>query len=488
MPRMRSLRLTWSCIGVAALSLLGCYGSENTPLPRDANVADVSPDQRQTSAPDVLGDLPSTSDVAQGSDAYVAGVDAVPDVGTQAESNGGVDSSALDGGRTDTLAVGMDTGQDLGGLPDAQVDQSYHPDTPVDVVTDSALDRSGDGQSAQDSLQGGEAGSSVQWTLATLPYRVLDAEYSRALEAIVLITDSPDRALHIYNPETGGDVRVALPLSAVAVSVSPAGDRAAVAHDAHVTYVDLVAGSALKTCDVTSDAIDVVLAGNGWAYVFPMTDQWSAIHGIKLSDCSETLSSSSAIYAGTVAALHPSGTKIYGADRGLSPSDIERYDISTGSPVYAYDSPYHGDYPMCGNLWISNDGLRIFTACGRVFRSSDTKSEDMTYNGRLEGADSIRHVSHASASGKVLVIPAASTSSYPSNPDGDTLLRVHDYQFLTLDRTIQLPTIPGQGSTTFKGHGRFVFARSTGGAYYVVLQADATSGLLNDYAVGRMTP
>ena len=75
--------------------------------------------------------------------------------------------------------------------------------------------------------------------------------------------------------------------------------------------------------------------------------------------------------------LHPSGDYIYGADQGIFPSDIEKYDIRSGNLIYLYDSPYHGDYAMGGNLWISEDGLRIFTALGNVFRSSVNQDTDM---------------------------------------------------------------------------------------------------------------
>lgn len=81
--------------------------------------------------------------------------------------------------------------------------------------------------------------------------------------------------------------------------------------------------------------------------------------------------------------LHPNLKSTYLADNGLSPSDIEKINIQTIPPSSPTDSPYHGDYSMCGDLWISNDGNRIYTACGNTFRSSDTESQDMIYTGRL---------------------------------------------------------------------------------------------------------
>ena len=71
---------------------------------------------------------------------------------------------------------------------------------------------------------------------------------------------------------------------------------------------------------------------------------------ISLATGEETTSSGYSIYAGTVAKLHPGGKAMYGADNGISPSDIEKYDIQSGTASVLYDSPYHGDYAMCGDL------------------------------------------------------------------------------------------------------------------------------------------
>jgi hypothetical protein len=76
---------------------------------------------------------------------------------------------------------------------------------------------------------------------------------------------------------------------------------------------------------------------------------------------------------------------MYGINVGLSPTDLERYDISAGAVSAVVDSPYHGDYRMCGDLWISKDGTRIFTGCGTVFRAAPGTKDDFLYNGSFEG-------------------------------------------------------------------------------------------------------
>jgi chitinase len=313
--------------------------------------------------------------------------------------------------------------------------------------------------------------------ITNLAYRVIDAEYSNVLDAIVMVSANPN-TLHVFDPGGGTGTSVALPTTPTAVSVGPDGVTAAVGHNGHITLVDLEAPSVLATHAVTTDVLDIVLAGNGYAYAFPRVDQWEHIRCINLTNGNETLHTGGTIYAGTRARLHPSGTKIYGANNGLSPSDIERYNITGGTAAYAYDSPYHGTYPMCGNLWMSADGARIYTACGNVFRASDVQAEDMTYNGALADVSRIEHLSHVPGAGKVVLIPGNSWSS----TDDDIYVRIHGDEFLGFEEQHRLPSFLTEGGA-FLGHGRFVFANGAGTEMYVIIQADPESALLADFGV-----
>ena len=320
--------------------------------------------------------------------------------------------------------------------------------------------------------------------ISGLGFRVIDAEYSKSLNKIIMVASTPSNQLHIYEPVAGTDTAVDLNLVPACVSVSPDGQYAAVGHNGWISYVNLSTGILVKTLSVTADVFDVVLAGNGYVYAFPRIDQWVAIHSVNILTGTETLGDTWAIYAGTRAKLHPGGTTIYGADNGLSPADIEKYDINGGPATYIYDSPYHGDYSMCGDLWISEDGLRIFTRCGNVFRSSPnrystgTTPEDMTYNGALQGLTSVKHLSHSQTIGKVAAVP-----DYWSTTADDTEVQIFNYDFLTFISKVTLPSFVVSSTSAYTGHGKYVFYNSDATKYFVVLQADSTSGMLYDYGV-----
>jgi hypothetical protein len=311
-----------------------------------------------------------------------------------------------------------------------------------------------------------------------LNFTVIDAEYSKSLDKIVMVSSVPGNQLHIYDPVTDLDTTVTLNLTPTSVSVSPDGLFAAVGHNAWISYVDLSTATLVKTLPVSADVFDIVLAGNGYVYAFPRIDQWVQIHGINISTGAETLSSVNSIRAGTKAKLNAGGTAIYGVTNGLSPDNIEKYDISAGAPAYAYRSPYWGTYPVCGDLWTSEDGFRIFTRCGNVFNATSLQATDMVYGGALQNLGLVRHMSHSSAIGKVIAIP---DNGYGIT-SADTEIRIFVYNFLTFEQSIKLPHFV-VGNNQYAGHGRFVFYNSNGTKSFVVLQADAGSGMLYDYGV-----
>jgi hypothetical protein len=206
--------------------------------------------------------------------------------------------------------------------------------------------------------------------IVSLPFRVHDAEFSSALNAIVAVSESPNQ-LHIYYPDTQTLESVNLQVTPYNVSVSPDGLYAVVGHNAWISWVDLSAPALLKTIPVSLIVNEIVYGPNDHAHA--PTDDWDDILSIDLD--TETTTTTYGGRSPDSARLHPSLTKIYGADQGVSPDDIMRFNITpTGPASSGYDSIYHGDYSMCGDIWISMDGLRLFTRCGNVFRASDDPS------------------------------------------------------------------------------------------------------------------
>lgn len=233
----------------------------------------------------------------------------------------------------------------------------------------------------------------------------------------------------------GGELgRVQLPQTARSVSVSPDGTLAIAGHADAVTFIDLDAQEILATYVVNADVGDVLVSDEGYGYVFPASDQWVSIISVDSRTGAVSTSTGGIHRAGTHVKMHPNGRKGYGADNGLSPSDVERYGFSTtGQVVVAYDSPYHGDFSFCGDIWIAETGDQALTPCGVIVRTTESQSTDLTYFMQLTGVNgTIRNASYGAFSGNWFLIES------PSNP-GEAVVRVVDGQTGEEAYTLDLP-------------------------------------------------
>jgi parallel beta-helix repeat protein len=152
-------------------------------------------------------------------------------------------------------------------------------------------------------------------------------------------------------------------------------------HEGYIAEIDPETRSLVREFRINEDPYDIVATSDGYLYVSSGSGQWTYIRGYNLSTTSEVGSAS--IRHRSHIKLHPLESYIYAADTDSSPSDIEKFDISGRSIQSLYDSPYHGDYPMSGDLEISPDGTKIFTRSGHIFRSTESQSTDMTHIGSL---------------------------------------------------------------------------------------------------------
>lgn len=315
-------------------------------------------------------------------------------------------------------------------------------------------------------------------SISALAHDVVDAEYSAVLDEVVMVASYPASALYLHDPHTGTVRQLALVKTPTAVSVGPDGHHAVVGHDGLLSYVDLdmvgQPGYVPVTWPVSADVLDIVLAGNGYAYAFPRYDQWESIRSIRLSTGVETLGGES-IYAGTLARLHPSGSKMYGADNGLSPSDIERYEFSGGTAQLVYDSPYHGDYAMCGNLWFSRNGANIFTACGNIFRASDVRNLDMRYAGSLSLSTDqlygyrITSLSQSDSKSEVALLEAPPYCSQGSSCEDR--FRLYESSYFSSIGTYWVPNMKVSGND-YRQHGLFVFHDAAGTARILITRLE----------------
>lgn len=318
-----------------------------------------------------------------------------------------------------------------------------------------------------------------------LDHDIIDAEYSSQLNAVAIASSTPRNAVYIYSLDDPTAVdEISLDLIPTAISVANAGDskKIAVGHDAKVTVIDFnksnPVASAKTILDVPIDVYDLS-ATESAVYAVPKAGQWVELHRIDIANNSTSQNSGSSIYESSKIKLHPDLQSAYLANRGLSPSDIEKIDIQTVPTTYVADSPYHGDYHMCGDLWMSNSGNRIYTACGNTFKSSDVESQDMIYTGRLplllantDSYDSYKlsSVSESNSSNEVAAIE--SESDFSCNFVDDACSHVLSFftkDFLTRVSAAAFGDVSVAGGL-YSEKPSFVFYNDDGSSVFVITQ------------------
>jgi chitinase len=317
-----------------------------------------------------------------------------------------------------------------------------------------------------------------------LAHRVIDAEYSAALDRIIAVAADPN-ALRVIDPRTHAETTIALSMPPAAVSVSPDGLRAAVGHTNWISIVDLQT-RAVETVAVIADVADLALAGNGWAYAVPRspgTSEKARVVAVRLDTGVQTYATSN--QTGIVRIkVRPGDSALYVA--AASYSTVERFDITAGVPVLGGSVSAGYSYGGCGDLWLSEAGARIFTRCGSVYRASSAWSEDLSFAGSLRAGASgsasllARHLSDSTEANEISAITRSDSTDY--SYEDDEVLQRYEAASLGLLETAPFPSELVNGAP-FPWRGRYVFYRSDGSERYVILQLDPASGALLDFGV-----
>jgi len=314
-----------------------------------------------------------------------------------------------------------------------------------------------------------QAAAGAASSFAQLAYNIVDSVYDGSLDTIIFAAASPNE-LHIYNPATQADQLVPLVMPPLSVSVRPDGAYAAVGHQGFVSYVNLQTATVQQIFTTAADTYYIVLAGNGYLYLFPNNEY--SVYSFQISTGAET--ATSAYYGNGPVRLHPDDQAIYqGAYWPF------KWNITSG--VATQDSLFSSP-STCENLWITQDGASIFTACGTVYTASETPANDLQYEGTLANASSVAWAAESDVSHSTVVIPG----QYDGQAN-DTQLQIYGDAYLGYAGTLTLPQFTS-GSSPYAGHGKYVFWNSTGTSVYVVEQADSAANLLSSFAVDTISP
>ena len=330
----------------------------------------------------------------------------------------------------------------------------------------------------------------------TLDFNVIAADFSSALNSVVMVSSSPSHTLRIYQESSGTILPVALPYEPVVVTVSPDGQTAAVGYSggnaAHSTpnYVSLVSlsptPSVIETIllDATlaaSNNISSIVLTDTHIYTVPLSSQWESFRCINIDTGVQKITRASvnddSIYSGGTAVLRPNTTSLYYTHDKFTTLSIERWDAAGDSLVYRTDNENRNGYSRNNKLWFFEDGSRYITDSGHIFNASSTEADDHQHTGHLGGNSFgvfIKSCSNSLEAGLIATINSSSTL--------DNRIYIYDSTSYKTIESFELPTFQ-DATVDHTGHGMFVSLNDTGNRLIAILKADATFSPTDSFAL-----
>jgi hypothetical protein len=297
------------------------------------------------------------------------------------------------------------------------------------------------------------------------PVRPAAADYSPALDRMILVSSGPD-LLTILDPVSGAQQAVPLVLPPTSVSISADGLRAAVGHDAWITYVNLSTAKVESMLRVTAPVSSLAF-GSRDTYVFPAGISSASLRVVNNTSGAEAL--------GALVSANTTGGKISANGKYLYINAINRLD-TTQPPPPALDHG-SGDSPL---QWFSQDGSRLFSGSGLSYRVSDDRAQDLQRL-KLVQQGGIVAAADSSVQQLLAIVPRSSTG-YGRTMD-DTVIKLLSQPYLNQVGTLTLPKF----TDSIYGRGRHLFWNAAGNRLFAVLQADENSGLLNEFSILRVS-
>jgi chitinase len=284
--------------------------------------------------------------------------------------------------------------------------------------------------------------------VTVLAYGVISADYSRALDRMVLL--GTDSALHLLDPHTMADSPVPVG-GASYVTVSPDGIHAAVVLGAAsaIAYYDLSSESLVASYSVAPlQPVSATFGSANILYVFPEQAQSTVAAQLNIATGSvlQLEIPYELIAPFTRGVLTPDGTTLFAMDKPCR--ELGDFNLQDGGIVDVAGTSLQS---ACCGLWLSPDASRLFDGCGRVFSGSPPEG-----TGSLSGTGWVVSMDFYSGAANTIAVLAAPVSS-----GVPTQIQTYDIQSLALLGASTLPTIPlgGQAADAF---GLYVFHDAAG--------------------------
>jgi hypothetical protein len=329
----------------------------------------------------------------------------------------------------------------------------------------SGLDVDGTDAAARAVVEAGPADIS-DGAAALLSYGVVAADYSRAIDRIVLI--GTDEALHLVDPHTLDDQ--AIPLEGgVSVSVTPDGLHAAVGQQTsnikpRVLYYDLTSRMLAGSFALGDNQLGSVLSGAS-PFVYAIPEDTTGFGGILQVDVSTGVVTGVGGGSGlTVEFMRPGSVSSDGLHMVLVGDDpqcerlayVSLSDAGFGRAVVVpNEESSPSRFPCCGG-WMTLDDSQIYLTCGDILGTTTLKPTASI-------PPVITDADFHSNDGTVAVL-ATIDDGFP------TELEVLYVATLGIERSEHLPPIRLGGVDT-QTYGLYVFHDAAGTGIFAIIAA-----------------
>lgn len=304
-----------------------------------------------------------------------------------------------------------------------------------------------------------------KWLLNT---GIVDAEYDRVNDRIIALSDQ--NSLLIIDPQSQTISTIDLGMPGVRVSLSPDSNTAVVGHIAALSHIDLNTSSVTKQIGLPFEVFDIVMGPKSWVYISQLKRDFYNLYNINIDTEEQGWSYSVIVDNQSRLKSHPSGKFIFAANTFVSPSNVDKIDITQGKASGNYSTPYHGDYPFAGDIWVADDGLQFFSRGGYAFTISDNRTFDMTNIGRLTADHYFATIAHSSKNSKIYGIYSSRVRHPAHNVTADVLAKYNlSYQLLEEVKLPSFLTIDTNGQyQIINSHAQFSFFNNEGNKYYIM--------------------
>lgn len=294
---------------------------------------------------------------------------------------------------------------------------------------------------------------------------VADAEYSHESGIMAILTRSPN-SLIIKNTST--DVSSIIPLSKApsCISISEDGTKALVGFtESSLAYIDIANLNITNEYNIDCIPSDVVLGGNGWAYITPVNGQWVNFRSFNLStgEMFEN-SNSDLIFERTRVKKIPGKPTLV----ALSLATIFMFDISEGKASDQVSS-YHADI---NNFLISSDGTKLYCWNKNVYQIPENDGLSHTGSPTLTGTFETPLYYLSGFDDCPAINSVFSFSSFLGYPPQMASL-IEQYDLTSLKKTASFYVSPiefHENGTTelYESNPKFIFANKQGTRLYAI--------------------